>query len=292
MIDYQQKYLKYKAKYIALKNQKGGNGKKYVEVTVNSGTIISRSGIKYTNQCMWISILDYLKSINYNNGNIDIDDIRNIASSYGDYPINLNGDFFDSIDENHLAGLNRVCDFYSLRIIINAVNINGRILYEDMPEIIGNDNAEHHFRISKFGNFHFQYVTNIIEINLNTNEPRKSVKFKGNLKCAIPELIKKLDNNKERLTTEEYEYKLHYLLEFSQLIINLEKEKKGIESLIKEKKILLTDIDHEYAKNEKENEISSFLTNFNKLINEQLLEVESIEAQIKIINKNIDDLLS
>jgi hypothetical protein len=70
-MDYHRKYTKYKAKYL---NLLGGMVKKF-GVKKNNG---SNGNNRYSNQCMWLSILDYLNGVMRNNMNLD--EIRAIGS--------------------------------------------------------------------------------------------------------------------------------------------------------------------------------------------------------------------
>jgi len=58
-MNYQKKFLKYKTKYLNLKNQIGG--RRLVGTYSNNGSFVE-DGVSYTNQCFWISILQFLRS--------------------------------------------------------------------------------------------------------------------------------------------------------------------------------------------------------------------------------------
>jgi len=117
------KYLKYKNKYLELKNQTGAGTvipQKYrIHTIYNNG---GSSG--YKNQCMWISIRDYL---NYNRNlhysNITVNDIRTIASQNG---TRMNSTIEDWDYSKNIQALINVMKRFDLRIIICRLNEDGQ----------------------------------------------------------------------------------------------------------------------------------------------------------------------
>lgn len=119
---YKKKYLKYKKKYLRLKNQKkifcGGDPTDNFKVIKNSGGNgeIAPNNKYYSNQCMWLSIIDYLRlrlGID-----ITLGEIREIASK-NNTPINGPQEKFDS--ELHGGSLENIIDVFELNIRIYNV---------------------------------------------------------------------------------------------------------------------------------------------------------------------------
>jgi len=161
---YREKYLKYKSKYLALKQlslaqggsinrvyQKGGKGEQ-VQVVPNTGAV---AGTPFTNQCMWISILDYL--------------LRRPAGSAPATPATLlalrteagldastQNTPFDSDTPAFMAAILRIAQRYNLRIEVYPVDNTGRVLY-DVIQVI-NPGGANIVRIAQYGLNHFQLI--------------------------------------------------------------------------------------------------------------------------------------
>lgn len=134
---YYKKYLKYKAKYLELLNsQEGGEGEIRYTAIFNNGQIYGKSGLLYTNQYMWISILDYLNNFyKPNKLNVNIDEIRSIASSN-----NINN-ANNANNANVINGINQKFNFNYNKNSLLAVIENYNIVIEIYRQIkIGNKN--------------------------------------------------------------------------------------------------------------------------------------------------------
>jgi len=157
-MDYKLKYLKYKHKYVELKKitniQFGGNN---FTVIPNSGAIDGMS-----NQCMWISIRDYLQ--NYRNINISVRELR----EYAGLDQTTEHTQFDWETPEFRRGIERVCEIFSLQLNCYLVDHNGqpnKYLFHDpetkqhpMPMQIINERGHNIVNIAFYG-AHFQLIT-------------------------------------------------------------------------------------------------------------------------------------
>lgn len=177
---FKQKYIKYKTKYSLLKSQHNtqyitiplvqrGGIKKLFEVQENSGKII-HNNIKYSNQCIWISIIEYLVQQGME---INIDDIRKAASNNGEYAINDICEIFDT--EIYGNALVRVCEKYKICIHIYTVfysdNDEKGHIDTDFKLVYGNMSYPHHIDIASYGN-HFELITEMFNYNENDIEEK------------------------------------------------------------------------------------------------------------------------
>jgi hypothetical protein len=174
-MDFRQKYLKYKSKYLKLKKQIGGNR---VITKQNSGRLEGMS-----NQCFWISILDYLKTHGF--PNLTLRELRLQASGPG---ININ-DENQMIDTDiHRDAIEQIAFNYHLTIRGFPVDGNGNLLYNgNHGNIFGN--GPNIVDIANFGLYHFELI---IERNSNNSNFVPLVPFKGELKELkdIPNIMK------------------------------------------------------------------------------------------------------
>ena len=207
-----EKYLKYKNKYLALKNkllnvQKGGSDKdvkKALEESLktheedeqirnamveslkqgNSGGISSpvpkfkvvpNSGIVYdekgnqimSNQCFWISILDYLlANPGINDRNIkSVKELRTLVGLKEDTE-HIMVDENDPVFKEAVDNLNRI---FNLQIIIHFIHSNGHpiILQDEITHVsrpvirILNEQGVNKVNITQQGLNHFQYISEI-----------------------------------------------------------------------------------------------------------------------------------
>lgn len=117
---------------------------KTVKTQANNGSIEG-----YSNSCLFISIRDFLHSTTKRDlrdyKNITVHEIRKI----GDYPGD-NNEMFDSNKPDHLVCLNKICQKFSLTIII----YNSQ--YSSIVTKVGNGNNI--VRILQFGVIHFELI--------------------------------------------------------------------------------------------------------------------------------------
>ncbi len=114
-MSYYEKYMKYKMKYIELKNQLGGNP---FRVIPNSG---ANTSFTLMNQCMWFSIRDFLRLNGY--PDISVETIRGEAG-LGQDTIFTMFDFENAIFRD---ALQRISNKYNLRIRVFPVTYEGKI---------------------------------------------------------------------------------------------------------------------------------------------------------------------
>ena len=121
------KYIKYKNKYVNLKNiiQKGGNNK--FKVIPNNGGAEGMS-----NQCLWISLRDYFYY--YKNINLSVTDIKTQSGINLDRTRNI---MFDWDTNEHRQALQKICNIYKLYINFYQVDYSGKnVLYYDDPPTV------------------------------------------------------------------------------------------------------------------------------------------------------------
>jgi hypothetical protein len=223
-MDYKKKYLKYKLKYLNLLG-----GVKSFKTKKNNGTDPdprARSG-SYTNQCMWLSIRDYLNNILGNN--FTLDEIRNIASNNNRTLINNKNEEFDT--DLHMDGLNNIIRTFDLQIhIYISYKKDGVLIINDEPSVIyGNPRSRNIVSIVSYGS-HFELITLINDINIYNKELQSiSREFTPNR-----ELIIGKQNDKISKLTSENLIELDNLLDFSVQTNNVIFE---IEQNIKKKEI-------------------------------------------------------
>lgn len=216
MSDYKTKYLKYKSKYLQLKKLemlsksnldiKNKNvlvgGVKTFTVKNNDG---SNGNIGYSNQCMWLSILDFLNGVLGNN--LTLEEIRNIASNNGNDLINGKLERFD--DEKHIKALTTITELFDLQIhiypLLSGINIqeNVEVISDDPISIVGNYSAPNIVSIVSYGD-HFNLITSIEGRKLYQGKIKNIDNFIPNPKLAlgINEDISKL-NKKEIKNLDE-----------------------------------------------------------------------------------------
>ena len=148
----------------------------------NSGQVITTTGNRYSSQCMWISIRDYLNYTRFEERtNYTVDEIRNIASNNGEFTINTEredvnlelsedeqaklgvpGSKFD--EENTIQrAIKRVADKFELFITLYSLKGNGP--YYDSPQKLAGDGNSNHVYILSTGG-HFELITKINDIQL------------------------------------------------------------------------------------------------------------------------------
>ena len=124
-MNYQQKYLKYKQKYLNLqkllkmKTLIGGNPFR----TIGNRGSVTENGVNMSNQCMWISIRDYINNFT-NRGPITVSEIKRIAGL--DLKSTANSDF-NFENEKLRAGLERVCRHFNIQLNIYNVERSGQL---------------------------------------------------------------------------------------------------------------------------------------------------------------------
>ena len=281
-MDYKLKYLKYKNKYFCLKQQQIGGAN--FESIYNNG---QRDGL--TQQCLWISILDYL---NYHLGlNVTIEEIREIASAGGTL-ININGEQWD--ETIHFQGLMNVMNIYNLSITFYYPEVIDGNISADRSVTFGN--GSNHLNIVQLGG-HFQLITRINNNNplsLNSTGVNHVQPYKTDVKIATH----KITENIHKVLDEEM---IKILLHQSQELLFLKAKQRELNislsryvTLIEEKnnEIIkkLTNMSEEQFKSEQNNDDSFFLNGLQKEMNIYKELLEKIVAKINAVETFINDI--
>lgn len=201
-MNYKLKYIKYKTKYLEFKmnhfNLIGG----YTIFTTKNNNGQDNSGI-YSNQCMWISIIDFLNGVLNNNVNLEY--IRKLGSSDG-RKINNSNEPFDT--DEHLNSLLYVAQKFDLQIHMYIAFRNGDetiVISEEPNWIIGNSSASNVVSIVSYG-AHFELITKINErklyggrlsaskSNYSTFIPNRDLAFGKEIKTISKEELREIDN--------------------------------------------------------------------------------------------------
>ena len=229
MTNFKKKYLKYKMKYLLLK---GGSRLSFKTIS-NSGSL---EGI-YSNQCLWISILDYLKNVK-NYYDLTLNELRLIASGESYEPvdqeieeINKPNSIFDFF--KHKRSLDRVIETFDLHIVFyQTVNESGSIKLDNNSSFsYGNIESPNILNIICYGN-HFELITNINGIDLYENA-RSAHVFEPDIKLSlgISDSINQENIQRINLLIQENDLNLKNFLENENIIKKLIIELEEIEGL-------------------------------------------------------------
>lgn len=138
----------------------------------NNGKSVSKnSKIQFSNQCLWISIIDYLKNVHGND--VGLDTIRQCGSK-NNTPINGINEQFDA--ELHIEALSNVASEYNLCIFMhkstkkdgrNVISVKAEWTIGDQyaPNIVAIVSHGEHFETHTIGG-HFELITSIGEKKL------------------------------------------------------------------------------------------------------------------------------
>lgn len=228
MSDYKKKYLKYKMKYL---NLLGGFKKFYVKK--NNG----RDGTKYTNQCMWISILQYING--YLEIDLNLDQIRQIASQRN-AQINGVNEMLDTQD-NYNSLLN-VAYYFGLQIhmYIPFKNTNNEFVISDEPNwIFGDVYSQNVVSILSYC-AHFTLITSIDGNKLYNDKIKEYEPYIPDNELALGKKINIKSENQEKQLNDT----LDMMNIYNSVIENFKKT-------IKSSKSQLEDLEKSYILNEK-----------------------------------------
>ena len=270
-MDYEKKYIKYKMKYL---NLLGGN-KNFFTKKNNGG---DNSG-NYSNQCMWISILDFLNGVFEYNFNLG--DIRRIASS-NDTRINREREEFNT--DKHYQGLLNVINHFNLQIhLYNSFRTMSTDLeISNKPDwIIGDDFAPNVVSIVSFGS-HFELITSIGSKKLYNGKIVSTDTFTPNRELAMGKSIdKKLDD----FQLKELDFLLDMSTTLNSVNINMEQD-------IEKNKTELKNLEISFLNNQKNEDYKdiqfSIVSSFKEYKNilETTIEKLQIELDLNKINLN------
>ena len=192
----------------------------------------------YSNQCMWISIIDYLNCVLGNN--ITLDEIRAIGSSNNTI-INGTREMFDT--DLHKESLIKVASVYDLQIHLYVSfkdKTTGVLVISKKPNwIIGDYSSSNVVSIVSYG-AHFELITSIGKRKLYRGFMSSYDKFTPNRDLALG---KKINKSKKKELDE-----IDNLLEMS---ISLGRVMYDIEYNINDNTMQLNDLESSFNFNEK-----------------------------------------
>jgi hypothetical protein len=224
---------------------------------------------KYSNQCMWISLIDFLNNVLGNN--LSLDEIREIASIRGTR-INDARNVFDT--DLHMEALLNVTRLFDLQIhvYISFRDKTGALVIQDEPNMtIGDFSSRNVVSIVSYGR-HFELITSIGHRNLfkclcevqtdfePNQELAKGQEFKATL---TPEQIQKIDKLLDDLSN------------LDRVIININQD-------IQKKQKEISDLELSF-----DSEKEKFI---NEDIETQTTLVSSFQDYIEFLKKEIDEL--
>lgn len=210
-MNYKTNYIKYTMKYFNLVG-----GQIFFSTKKNNGS--DNSG-NYSNQCMWISIIDYLNDVLENN--INLDEIRAIGSS-NNTRINGTREMFDT--DMHIDSLLKITSIYDLQIhmYVSFKNKANKLVISNEPNwIIGDYSASNVVSIVSYGG-HFELITSIGKRKLYRGFMSSYENFTPNRDLAIGKKIK--TNSKKEL--DEIDNLLEMTINLNCVIINIEQSIK------------------------------------------------------------------
>ena len=285
-MNYHKKYLKYKAKYLELKKlkylQRGGNPFRVIR---NNGSD-PIGGL--TNQCMWISIRDFLRLNGF--PAITTQEVRNAAGLAGR---GLENTMFDIENPIFRAAIQKISDVFNLRINIYPLDYSGALSHrwyevgETHPNpasiIVSSDNtpagvaARRDVHLAQYGIGHFELIVGGYHIPAIAGAVGQAfvpaVPIKGQLKKA-DEL-----SDKEIRTSRLYQH-----------LFDLLDERKLINKQISELTPIIEKNKGEYKSTLESRELTE---DIKKLISEsQKTELDRYEEHLREITKRLTDIES
>jgi len=269
MVDYRLKYLKYKMKYLTLLG--GSNfisNSNTFETLKNDGT--NKNG-RFSNQCLWLSILSYLNIVLENN--LTLEQLREIASSNDSIVNGINEEYDFHVNER---ALNNVVETYDLQIHFYQAQIrNSNYLIGNEPLIYGNIESNNVVAIVSYG-YHFELIIQIGKRKLyrgKFDKNKKAGKFVPDRQLILGKKSSKIDK-----LDQTQQKKLDELFE---TLNNLLKISHDIEQHINLTKDQLIDLDERIIFDEKSN--SNQLKNLSE--EEQIVIIVSYQEYKKTLEK-------
>lgn len=283
-MDYHRKYLKYKAKYL---NLLGGMGKNF-GVKKNNGS--DGSG-RYSNQCMWLSIIDYLNGVLGNNMNLD--EIRAIGSR-NNTRINDVGQQYDT--DFHFQSLLNVIETFDLQIHFYVVtrDKDGNLTISNRPNmVVGEVSSSNVVSIVSYGS-HFELITSIGDRQLYGGKINVSDKFLPNRDLALGKKINELNQAQLERIDELLEISVNYNRVVLDLKQNLELNQLRLDELensftMDEKNINSSDEESQIAMISSFQEHQIFLK---KIIGKIQTELDEMKRDMETVEKELDKLVS
>jgi hypothetical protein len=261
----QEKYLKYKSKYLALK--KALFGGRRVRTIPNGG---GREGM--SQQCFWISILDYLNR----NGHPALT-LRELRTQAG-LDASTEHTMFDSVIESFRAAANRIVARYNLTITILPISRDGVVLFNGSHgDRIGN--GANRIEIGQYGIGHFELIVGDLADDAGDSSfvPLVSVKQKLVNLSSLPEKEKKIyDKYNERYS----------LLKI--IIAQLEEDKVTYGKQIDEKFKLKDSTLDKQTKEQLIAHYDSFIEKLTADMKGKKTKIASLQSEIAELKKQID----
>lgn len=285
-MNFEKKYLKYKKKYLLLKNtrnQKAGS-LKVLKNILDSNPSILLSAIQHvknkqlvhtifndgnmdgmSNQCIYISILTYLHSNSY--PSLTLEELRKM----GGLDASTKDKMFDGDEPESINAINRICNNYNLEINILQVNPYGDVKV-GYDSIFGKGKINK-LSIANYGMAHFELVID------DATVLAEKEKIKVLLKSDINQLVEMYPKSAENVFDAIY------------IIDKLKSEIIDIEDILVNSFTLggnnFSYLDYEIEK--KRNEILN-LESIRKFLDPGDPELENIDPSIDKVNKNINNL--
>lgn len=276
------KYFKYKMKYL---NLIGGQ----INFTTKKNNGGDNSG-NYSNQCMWISIIDYLNGALGNN--INLGEIRAIGSS-NNTRINGTREMFDTI--LHYDSLLNVVYTFDLQVHMyeSFKNRNGILVISKEPNwVIGDYSSTNVISIVSYGG-HFELITSIGKKKLYRGFLSSYDKFTPTRDLALGKKINK--TSKKEL--DEIDNLLETTINLNIVIVNIEQniikiktELSDLENsfILDEKNISQLDEQIQIATISSLQEHKIFLEN---IISEHKKELGEIRLIFNEVQKKLNELI-
>lgn len=283
-MDYHRKYLKYKAKYL---NLLGGMRKKF-GIKKNNG---SDGSERYSNQCMWLSILDYLNGVMGHNMNLD--EIRAIGSR-NNTRINDVRQQYDT--DYHFQSLLNVIETFDLQIHFYVVtrDKNDNLTISNRPNmVVGEVSSSNVVSIVSYGS-HFELITSIGDRQLYGGKIKVSDEFVPNRELALGKKINEL-NQAQLARIDEL---LEISVNFNRVVLDLKQDLELNQLRLDElensfimdgKNINSSDEETQIAM------ISSFQEHkmyLEKIIGEIKTELDEMKRDMETAEKELDKLVS
>ncbi len=281
-------------------------GTKTFKVKKNNG---SNGSSEYSNQCMWLSIIDFLNEVNHNT--LTLPQIREIASSPSlNTPQGavINGKLQEFDTDRHMDALLNIVNTFDLQIhlYVSFRNNTGNLIISDEPDwIIGNSSAPNVVSIVSYG-AHFELITSIgerklyggvfEELEIDTSAKSKDnsnnyADFKPNIELASGKKIKKSIKPTEIANINKLldimSYLEHTIVNIQQNKARNERELKNLEeSFIKDQKnIINKDVELQVS-------LVASYQEYKKILNERIKEDEEELIKLKKIKKSNESELS
>jgi hypothetical protein len=267
-MNYNNKYLKYKNKYNELQKKNlnklhfgGSDSKGFVEVKTifNSGSLEGMS-----NQCFWISILDYLKKTTHPNATLlEVRTIAGLDASTQHQMFSIGGKAHKS--ELYYAAVNKVAAHYGLTIHIFTASHTGLVNFSKPRAIFGS--GSHYVPIAQFGLGHFQLIDS------NGSKFIPAVEIDGVIQTISPSISSEKKDAYLLKSEEELNIELNTI------------EKKKIEA---EGRVIFNDISKIHNDpNIAEDQKREMATKLYKKIEEKTSKIALLEKNINASKQNI-----